>query len=222
MADARRGIALVADRFAAEAERVVAGALSRAMERLIPSRATWFNELDAESANALRRAIEEAIRRSAADIGKRLRNEEIWLRPTVLVEERSEHGGWRWDWLVFELVRTLVSRSRPARPGPQLDDPVNRAWIVLLNAADPLDGVLTEFGLQPSALPDPGGAHFGLQPRTLAELDPTGTLAGLWSRYVKLFRRHARLERRLSGRGRAEEEAPHERDDALKRWRELG
>jgi hypothetical protein len=198
------------------------------MEGLIAARAAWFNELDAESAAALRKAADDAIRRSAADIGERLRDEEIWLRPTVLVEERFEQGGWRWELGLFDFVRTLVSRSRPARPDPQLDNPVNRAWILLLNAADPLDGVLVEFGLRPSALPDPGGGHFGLQPRTLAQLDPTGALAELWARYGKLFRGYARLERGLS-RGRRQGEGEEQgrdgvadRDEALRRWRDLG
>lgn len=77
-----------------------------------------------------------------------------------------------------------------------LDHPDNRVWILLLNAADALDPVLLEFRLEPAEVPDPGGAHYGLQPPRAEELDPTGTLARLWARYEEAFHRLARAEGR--------------------------
>jgi hypothetical protein len=81
----------------------------------------------------------------------------------------------------------------------------------LLNAADPLDQVLVDFGFQPSFVPDPGGGHFGLQPQTAEELDPRGELQALWNRYLESFERLANLKEQ------------HESDkdrEALRRWRE--
>jgi hypothetical protein len=79
----------------------------------------------------------------------------------------------------------------------ELDDPSNRIWVAVSSAARALDPVLAEFGLQPSSAPDLGGGHYGIQPKTAAQLDPTGGLVRLWKRYVLAYRRYAALEAEL-------------------------
>jgi hypothetical protein len=97
---------------------------------------------------------------------------------------------------VSSTLHRFASRDDEPRLG-ELDDPSNRIWVAISSAARALDPVLQEFGLPPSSTPDLGGGHYGLQPRTLAQLDPTGTLARLWRRYALVYRRYAALERAL-------------------------
>ena len=188
IASAREAILSLSQEFAEVARHSVESALDRAVERLVLRYADWFNRLDDRAAVALRETVQRTIQRSAARVGERLKDPDVWLEPSVVVD-----GG----------------------PQPRLDEPANRAWIALLNAADPLDPVLTEFGLQPSDVPDQGGGHFGLQPKSLGELDPKGALAGLWGRYRKLYEAYRRALR-----------APDElrerldRDEARRRWNE--
>ena len=75
--------------------------------------------------------------------------------------------------------------------------------------------MLNEFGLPPSAYPDWGGGHYGLQPQTVEQLDPSGTLTRLWDRYRGLRQRYRDIEERV-GAATAQEAA----DEALKRWRD--
>lgn len=185
---AREAILSLAEEFAETARRTVETALTQAMERLVVRRAEWFNRLDDRTAAALRDAVQRTIQRSAERVGERLREPDLWLSPSVLVD---------------------------GEPQPELDHPANRVWIALLNAADPLDPVLTEFGLQPSDVPDRGGGHFGLQPNTAGELDPRGTLAGIWGKYRRLYEAYLRALR-------APEELRERRDEdeARRRWNE--
>jgi hypothetical protein len=186
ISSAREAILSLAEEFAEAARRAVEAALTQAMERLVVRYADWFNRLDDRTARALREATQATIQRSAAKVGERLKDPDVWLSPSVLVDDQPE---------------------------PELDDPANRVWIALLNAADPLDPVLIEFGLTPSDVPDRGGGHFGLQPRTARELDRKGTLAPLWGRYRKLYEAYRRAVR-------APEEARERRDEdeARRRW----
>ena len=188
IASAREAILSLAGEFAETARGTVEAALTRAMERLVVRRAEWFNRLDDRTAAALREAVQRTIRQSAERVGERLRDPDVWLSPSVVVE---------------------------GEPQPELDEPANRAWIALLNAAGPLDPVLTEFGLQPSDVPDRGGGHFGLQPPRAGDLDPRGTLSGLWGRYRKLYETYRRALR-------APEELRERQgeDRARKRWNE--
>lgn len=102
----------------------------------------------------------------------------------------------------------------PTRHRVEVDNPFNRVWIQLSNGADRLDGVLNEFGFTPSNHPDVGGAHFGLQPQTIEELDPSGTLVRLWNRFVKLHARYRELERAAGAATTSEAN-----EEALRRWR---
>ena len=190
IASTRDAILSLAEDFAAAARPAVEESLTRATEQLVVRYADWFNRLDDRTARALREASQATIQRSAARVGERLKNPDVWLSPSVVVDER---------------------------PQSQLDDPANRVWIALLNAANPLDPVLTEFGLQPSDVPDRGGGHFGLQPPTAAALDPSGTLTVLWARYRKLFEAYRRALR-------APEELKERQDEdqARRRWNHPG
>jgi hypothetical protein len=188
IASAREAILSLSEEFAEAARRTVETALDRAMERLVVRYADWFNHLEDRAAVALRETVHRTIKRSAVRVGQRLKDPDVWLSPSVVVD-----GG----------------------PQAKLDEPANRVWIALLNAADPLDPVLTEFGLQPSDVPDRGGGHFGLQPKSLGELDPKGVLAGLWGRYRKLYEAYQRALRAPEElRGRLD------RDEARRRWNE--
>lgn len=164
----RRRIAEVAEEFAAAAAAALEASLGGAMKRLVADHAEWFNRFDERTAAALRRTVEETIRKSAMDVGGRLHDEDLWLAPSVVV------GG---------------------SPAPALDTPANRVWIQLLNGARQLDLVLAEFGLPPSDIPEPGGGHYGLQPQRLSALDPSGRLARLWGRYRQLHEGYARALR---------------------------
>jgi hypothetical protein len=174
--------------FASAAEPAIVEALDRSVERLVVQESDWLTGLKPQALEALRRAVAQTVRHSARATAEGLRDPELWLAPTV-------------------------SLDHP--PASELDQPNNRVWIRMLRAADSLDAVLIEFGLSPSDLPDPGGAHFGLQPQTAAELDPRGFLTSLWRRYLGLYERHQELLRRI----------PREREglargEALRRWRE--
>jgi hypothetical protein len=184
---AREEIISLAGEFAETARRTVETVLTRAMERLVVRDADWFNRLDDRTATALRDTVQRTIERSSVRVGERLKDPDLWLSPSVMVD---------------------------GQPEAQLDEPANRVWIALLNAADPLDPVLTEFGLQPSDVPDRGGGHFGLQPKTAGELDPRGTLAVLWTRYRKLHESYRRALKELRER--------QGEDEARRRWNEPG
>jgi hypothetical protein len=190
IASTREAILSLAAEFAEAARRTLEAALTRAMEQLVVRRAEWFNHLDDRTARALREAVHRTIERSAVRVGERLRNPDVWLSPSVVVD---------------------------GQPEAQLDEPANRVWIALLNAADPLDPVLTEFGLQPSDVPDRGGGHFGLQPKTARELDPRGTLVALWARYRKLYEAYQRALRAPE-----EQRERRDEDEARRRWNKPG
>jgi hypothetical protein len=95
------------------------------------------------------------------------------------------------EWLSNALRRFTRAPRRPAID--DLDDPGNRIWIALLAAAKALDPVLAEFGLSPSSVPDLGGGHYGIQPRTAEQLDPSGELVRLWRRYRLAYQRYLAL-----------------------------
>jgi hypothetical protein len=184
----RERLVACGEEFASAAEPILVEALERAVEKLVVQESDWLNGLGAETLSALRRSVAQMIRRSARATADRLRDPDLWLAPTV-------------------------SLDHP--PTPELDRPNNRAWIRMMRAADGLDAVLVEFGLQPSDQPDPGGAHFGLQPQSIVELDNRGTLIRLWRRYLGLYERHQDLIRRIP-----EEKRGLARDQALRRWRD--
>lgn len=178
----RREIAGLAAGFAESAREALERALERNLEELVARRSDWFETLDPDTATALRRAAGDAIARAGALLAERLRDPDLWLSPTVVLDER---------------------------PGGAIDHPNHRVWIAILGAARPLDPVLGEFGVPAGGPPDPGGGHFGLQPRSAGELDPKHRLAGVWGRYLRLYDRYLRA-------------TATDPDEARRRWRGLG
>jgi hypothetical protein len=169
-----RELTVLGRRFSEAAEPLLVAALERATEGLAVANAERLDALNEESREAFRKAVTAAIRQGAGEAARSVADEELWLEPSVNPDQGPER---------------------------RLDHPANRAWVRLTKAAAPLDPVIGEFGLAPSATPDPGGGHYGLQPRTAAELDPRGVLTRLWDGYWRTYRRIAE-DQRESLRGR--------------------
>ena len=169
-----RELAVLGRRFAEAAEPVLVEALERAAEALAVTNAERIDRLNEESRGAFRRAVSDAIRQGAREAARSVSEEEVWLEPSMNPREGPER---------------------------RLDHPANRVWIRLSKAAAPLDPVLGEFGLVPAATADPGGGHYGLQPRSAGELDPRGVLIRLWESYWRTYRRILE-DRRADARGR--------------------
>ncbi|HYH27424.1 MAG TPA: hypothetical protein VEA19_01465 [Actinomycetota bacterium] len=184
----RREIEELAGSFAEDAEPALEEALHHGMGRLVEKHATWLNSLDDRSVAALKATVAETIRKSSMEVAARLRDPDIWLEPTVLVD---------------------------GIPDEELDNSGNRVWVTMLNAARQLDAVLGEFGLPPSEVPDPGGGHYGIQPRSAAELDRSGKLRGLWQRFRRMYEDYRRALREPE-----EERERRDRDEARRRWNE--
>jgi hypothetical protein len=196
--DSLAEILAVGNEFAAAAERALVGSLSSAAERFVARHAEFFNAIDDETTRALRRSVDDTIRSSAVAIAHELRDPDLWLNPSVfpapVVDE--EEDWWGQNPFVLRMARIATRITDPADE-MRLGNPFNRVWIHLSNGADRLDGVLLEFGFRPSAYSDWGGGHYGLQPQTVDELDPSGRLVRLWERYAKLYRQYRVLEHRL-------------------------
>jgi len=73
-----------------------------------------------------------------------------------------------------------------------LDEPTNRIWVAISSSAKPMDPVLEEFGFEPGR-PRLGGGRFGIQARSLPQLDPSGALGRRWVRYRAAYERLATL-----------------------------
>jgi hypothetical protein len=207
LAETRRKIIALASEFADVAQYALESSLRRATEQLVADHARWFNELDDETTRALHVAIDEATHASAQQIAHELRDPDLWFSPSVVV-----------DASIAKPSRMDLDLAQPTFVPPKsVDNPFNRVWIHLSNGADRLDGILKEFALEPNAFADWGGGHYGLQPQTVEELDPSGRLVDLWGRYLKLFDHYRRLAARAG-------EAAHEtaREEAIRRWRSEG
>jgi hypothetical protein len=214
----RAGIEALAGRFADALSGPLRAALERNLEHLIVVSGARVARLDDATLRALRQRTDEAIARSVDDVTERVRSVDLWTSPTVTFAgmEPTEPG---WDdtvphWLARWLGRMGRASNRMEPRLGALEEPTNRIWITILNAADPLDPILTEYGFEPSSVPNPGGARFGLQPTTLLALDSSEELAGLWRKYGVLYKRFRWLTREgfdveLSRK-------------AVKRWRDAG
>lgn len=190
---ARAEIEAIAAEFVGAAGPVVADALRRRVAALVETSRAWFETLRPDVAASFREASERAIARAADDVTRRLSAPDVWLEPRIApgVEPRPEMG---WDapaW-VSALLRRLAGRRDGVELG-DLDDPGHRVWVAILSAARALDPVLEEFGLAPSPIPDLGGGHYGLQPKTADALDPSGVLDRLWRRYRLAYERYEAL-----------------------------
>lgn len=204
----------IAERFADAAAACVRDSLARSVEGFVGDHPGEIARLDDETLHAFRSTLDAAIDASADRIAERLRELDLWTSPRVRLRKDAELEptsfiGWLLDEVGF--------RRRPPADEPEerLDDPNNRVWIALLNAADPLDPVFIEFGFAARArTPDPGGGHFGLQPRMRAGLDPHGRLTPIWREYLRAFTDRRRRAGRTSDDGTASR-----RVTTLARWR---
>jgi hypothetical protein len=186
-------IRALAAEFAEAAPPILEAALTRRLQGFLAARDGASEALTPDAAGALEDAAERAIAEGAAAAGRRLADAGIWLEPRTAPGVAPTETGW--SDLVPEWVSRLL-RLLDRRPPPSgaelgaLDDPGHRVWVALLSAAKPLDPVLREFGLPPRPAPDLGGGHYGLQPKTAAQLDPSATLERLWARYRLLYERY--------------------------------
>jgi hypothetical protein len=195
--DARASVIAAGEAFRRSAGPAIAAALRSRLEDLVASDPAWSARMSDKLRGAFREATERAIAQGAAEAEARL-NDDVWLNPLIAPGiDRAPATAWEGDlpdWVV-SVLRALTGKRRP-EPLGELDDLGNRAWIVLLAAAKPLDPVLEEFGLVPSEVPDLGGGNFGLAPTTAHELDPGGSLRSLWNRYRAAYERYRALTRR--------------------------
>lgn len=186
-------IGALGEEFARVARPVVESALRRRLEVLFENQRDWFGALSPETARALRDAADRAIVQGTAGVERRLKERELWLDPVTApgMNVSAERPGGRMPpgWISVLLPRWF--RRALAPDLGELDDPGHRVWVALLSSATPLDLVLGEFGLAGSDFPDLGGGHFGLQPKTATQLDPTGTLQRLWKRYRVLYEQYS-------------------------------
>ena len=192
---ARADIRVVSSAFAKAAGPITAAALHRRLDALLEARGAWWDGLSEEVRRAFGEASDRAVSAAADGTARRLGDEDLWLSPLTApgVTGPSEAG---WDGALPEWLSSALRRftRAPRRPAiDDLDDPGNRIWIALLAAAKALDPVLEEFGLAPSSVPDLGGGHYGIQPRTAEQLDPSGELVRLWRRYRLAYRRYVAL-----------------------------
>ncbi len=130
-------------------------------------------------------------------MARRLADVDLWLSPLVVpggVDEPTRG----WDDLnvagMSGLLRRLARKMERRELGG-LGDANNRAWVALQSAAKPLDPVLREFGLPAAEIPNPGGGHYGIQPSSVAVLDPSGTLERMWRRFRLVYARYSALLR---------------------------
>jgi hypothetical protein len=194
--DARAEVLAAGDAFRRSAGPAISAALRARLEDLVASEPDWYARMTDEVRAAFRDATERAIAHGAAETDARL-TEDVWLNPLIAPGiDRSPAPGWDAnipDWLVG-ILRALSGKKQPEHLGG-LDDVANRAWVVLLAAAKPLDPVLERFGLVPSDVPDLGGGNFGLSPRNAYELDPSASLRSLWDRYRAAYERYRSMTR---------------------------
>ncbi len=184
---AREAVVAEGRAFVGELEPILGSSLHRGFERLCVDQVDLVARLDPGTRSALDVAVGRAIDAGVDDVLERLRREEIWLDPLTapkLVMVKEE--GWP-TWLPDAFARLLRPRGEAVTLG-ELDDPGNRIWVAISAASGPLDAVLVEFGFR-KVRRRIGGGHFGAGPRTLPQLDPSGTLQQRWRRYRAAFDR---------------------------------
>jgi hypothetical protein len=192
---ARADVRAIATEFCRAAGPTTDAALRSRLQSLVEAKAEWFEAIEPAAQAAFRVAAERAIALAVAEVERRLAEEDLWLDPlTAPGLVPPTEGGWNTElpeW-VIGFLRFFSRKDTGPRLG-ELDDPANRAWILILAAAKPLDPVLEEFGLPPSEIPNLGGGNYGLGPRNAAQLDPSGTLSRLWNRYRFAYERYRAL-----------------------------
>ncbi len=184
---AREAVLEEGRRFAAELEPFLHESLHVGFERLCRRQFDHIGRLDPHTGAALDAAIEAAIDAGLEETMDRLSEPDVWLAPLTAPDLLSPAApGSRLgvpEWL-----------ARLGRGGPErvelgdLDEPSNRIWVAISAAAKPLDPVLEEFGFRSEGR-RLGGGSFGIAPRTLPQLDPSGEIGQRWKRYRATYRR---------------------------------
>ena len=184
-----------AEAFRADLEPSLAASLRRGLERLMQEQAGHVSRLDEATRVALDDAMDRAIPAAVASVSERLRDPDLWLSPLVAPELAATSAEGGWPTTVPGWLAGLLGRGARARVGlGSLDDPGNRVWVAVSSAATSVDPVLAEFGFAP-AHRRIGGGRFGVVPRTLPRLDPTGALQQHWKRYRAAYERYEALAR---------------------------
>ena len=188
---ARANVLEEAERFVEELEPVLGPSLHAGFERLRVAQAGHVARLDGSTLAALEDAVRRAIELGVAQTLDRLRSPEIWLSPLTAPElpPRTDptHSLGMPEW-----VARLGASAREGSTLGRLDEMTNRIWVAISATAKPLDPVLEEFGFRPERR-RLGGGSFGVSPRTLPQLDPSGAIGRRWRRYRAAYERMAAL-----------------------------
>jgi plasmid stability protein len=188
---AREAVLAESRRFVQELEPALRETLTSGFDRLRVEQAAHVRGMEEATRAALEAAVDRAVEVGVAAVIERLRSPEIWLAPLTaphLVSQRET--GWP-GWVPEWLARAFGGGAERPELG-DLDDPSNRIWVAISSAARPMDPVLEEFGFEPGR-PRLGGGRFGIQPRSLPQLDPSGVLRRRWGRYRAAFGRLSAL-----------------------------
>jgi hypothetical protein len=188
---ARRGVLVEGERFIGELEPALGESLRAGFVRLTFAQAGHAGRMDEQTRAALDEAVQRAIEIGVAQTVQRLRPPEIWLSPLTAPElptrAQPAHSigvpGW---------VARLGGSAHQGSALGRLDEMTNRIWVAISAAAKPLDPVLEEFGFRPERR-RLGGGSFGVSPRTLPQLDPSGAIGQRWKRYRAAYERMAAL-----------------------------
>ena len=184
---ARANVLEEAERFVQELEPVLGPSLHAGFERLRLAQAGHVGRLDGPTQAALEDAVGRAIELGVAETVERLRSPEIWLSPLTAPELPPRSDPARPLGLP-EWVARLGGSAREGSALGRLDEMTNRIWVAISAAARPLDPVLQEFGFRPERR-RLGGGSFGVAPRTLPQLDPSGAIRQQWKRYRAAYER---------------------------------
>ena len=194
LAAARDSVLAEAESFRLELEPILTEALRAGLERVTSAQARHLASLDEPTRRAFEEAAAGATRSAIAAVASRLRDPDPWLSPhTAPHLGAPREPGWSLD-VPSWLARLLGREPGSPRGLGDLDDPGNRIWVAIGSAAGPIDGVLQEFGFAEQR-PRIGGGRFGVAPRTLPRLDPSGVLQRPWKRYRAAFERYEALLR---------------------------
>ena len=184
---ARAALLEEAERFVEELEPVLGASLHAGFERLRLAQVGHVGRLDGPTLEALEDAAGRGIELGVAETVERLRSPEIWLSPLTAPELPPRTDPAR----PLGLPEWVARLGGPAREGSalgRLDEMTNRIWVAISASAKPLDPVLEEFGFRPERR-RLGGGSFGISPRTLPQLDPSGAIGRRWKRYRAAYER---------------------------------
>ena len=188
---ARQGVLVEGERFVEELELVLGASLRSGFVRLTFAQAGHAGRMDEPTRAALDEAVQRAIEIGVAQTVQRLRPPEIWLSPLTAPELPPRTDPARPLGLP-EWVARLGGSAHEGSALGRLDEMTNRIWVAISAAAKPLDPVLEEFGFRPERR-RLGGGSFGVSPRTLPQLDPSGAIGQQWKRYRAAYERMAAL-----------------------------